>query len=320
MTTSEAPRVAEAASPGAAGIEASKRRIVFVADTEATPPPSEAAAPRGGTAATEGASHGTDAGMEADSSTAEADPFASDLALALMMQEQEQAHFLLAGGGASSAIDARGPQAGDASPFSEDDTSDEAMAWRLQYEEEHMFNQRLMAMAGTQFAIPGMEHEGNDEDSPSDAAHITDVDQMSYEGLLALGEVAGHVSRGATDEALRTLKTGHYSGSCDTEAEQCAVCRMEFEDGDELTVLPCTHFYHPECVTQWLKINKVGVPSVRALPSDDAAGFVTSFDSLSCLRNRPAPCATMRSPWIKQSEPRRSVPHHTHQLRQSNRQ
>lgn len=75
MTTSEAPRVAEAASPGAAGIEASKRRIVFVADTEATPPPSEAAAPRGGTAATEGTSHGTDSGMEADSSTAEADPF-----------------------------------------------------------------------------------------------------------------------------------------------------------------------------------------------------------------------------------------------------
>lgn len=43
---------------------------------------------------------------------------------------------------------------------------------------------------------------------------------LVLQGLLALGEVAGHVSRGATDEALRTLKTGHYSGSCDTEAEQ----------------------------------------------------------------------------------------------------
>lgn len=38
---------------------------------------------------------------------------------------------------------------------------------------------------------------------------------------------------------------------------RCAVCQMEFEDGDEVATLPCTHFYHPNCIGQWLKDRKV---------------------------------------------------------------
>ena len=38
---------------------------------------------------------------------------------------------------------------------------------------------------------------------------------------------------------------------------RCAVCQMEFEDGDEVATLPCTHFYHPDCIGQWLKDRKV---------------------------------------------------------------
>lgn len=41
------------------------------------------------------------------------------------------------------------------------------------------------------------------------------------------------------------------------EEEQCAVCRMEFEPGEDLRLLPCSHMYHPACIGQWLHINKV---------------------------------------------------------------
>lgn len=32
---------------------------------------------------------------------------------------------------------------------------------------------------------------------------------------------------------------------------------MDYEDGESLTVLSCKHLYHPECINNWLKINKV---------------------------------------------------------------
>ncbi len=38
---------------------------------------------------------------------------------------------------------------------------------------------------------------------------------------------------------------------------RCAVCQMEFEAGDEVVTLPCSHFYHPDCIGEWLKDRKV---------------------------------------------------------------
>ena len=38
---------------------------------------------------------------------------------------------------------------------------------------------------------------------------------------------------------------------------RCVVCRMEFEDGDDVTSLPCSHFYHPPCIERWLQDQKV---------------------------------------------------------------
>lgn len=38
---------------------------------------------------------------------------------------------------------------------------------------------------------------------------------------------------------------------------RCTVCRLEYEAGEEVLVLPCKHFYHPECIEQWLKQKKV---------------------------------------------------------------
>lgn len=44
---------------------------------------------------------------------------------------------------------------------------------------------------------------------------------------------------------------------CCCQEEQCVICRMEFEVGEDVKVLPCKHLFHPGCVDQWLHINKV---------------------------------------------------------------
>ena len=36
----------------------------------------------------------------------------------------------------------------------------------------------------------------------------------------------------------------------------CAVCQMDFVDGDVLRALPCLHLFHSECVDQWLATNR----------------------------------------------------------------
>lgn len=38
---------------------------------------------------------------------------------------------------------------------------------------------------------------------------------------------------------------------------RCVICRVDYEDGESLTALSCKHLYHPECINNWLKINKV---------------------------------------------------------------
>lgn len=38
---------------------------------------------------------------------------------------------------------------------------------------------------------------------------------------------------------------------------RCVICRLDYEDGDTLTMLSCKHSYHSECINNWLQINKV---------------------------------------------------------------
>lgn len=175
-------------------------------------------------------------------------------------------------------------------------------------EEEADFQRHMMALAGVQH--PGIsprghgaaeraeddisnfnsgddQEEGGGVDSDSDD-DIPDPDSMSYEELTALGEVAGTVSTGLTQDQIDSLPVMKYVEVCgdsggarghlekerteEEEAEQCAVCRVEFESEDEVKKLPCGHYYHPECVGQWLQQKKICPQCNREVTCSSSGG------------------------------------------------
>ncbi|XP_021284343.1 probable E3 ubiquitin-protein ligase RHG1A [Herrania umbratica] len=82
-----------------------------------------------------------------------------------------------------------------------------------------------------------------------------DVDNMSYEELLALEERIGNVSTGLSEETiLSRLKRRKYSTAPVTqlEAEPCCICQEEYNDGQDLGTLECGHDFHADCINQWL--------------------------------------------------------------------
>lgn len=221
-----------------------------------------------------------------------------DLALAKMLQAQEQAWLAMAsgsgalenmpmgvgaaGGNEPGARDmGTGGDAGaDGGEASEgEDLTDEEFARRMQEEEEREFQARLLALAGiggpAGGAAGGAQGDGQGgagEEAEAGEGYLTeddvDPDELTYEELTALGEAVGTVSRGIAQAAIDALPTAMYyevAGTADAAPggggaaeEQCPICRVEYEPEDTVRVLPlCRHYYHPECIAEWLNRNKV---------------------------------------------------------------
>ncbi|KAJ6846593.1 putative E3 ubiquitin-protein ligase [Iris pallida] len=122
-------------------------------------------------------------------------------------------------------------------------------------------------------------------------------------------EDLGH-TRGATAESINALPTYKFKSKrnisredCEIGSEEpseggilavgtnkeriisaedavCCVCLGRYLDNDELRELPCTHFFHIECVDKWLKINAL-CPLCKSEVVDEATGFSAFFSSYS---------------------------------------
>ena len=82
-------------------------------------------------------------------------------------------------------------------------------------------------------------------------------ENASYEELLAWEEARGAagppkgLSRGMIEGLPQRIFLGAEDALKGDEA-LCAVCQMEYEPGELLSLLPCTHAFHGSCVGRWL--------------------------------------------------------------------
>ncbi|KAE9597514.1 hypothetical protein Lal_00030017 [Lupinus albus] len=84
-----------------------------------------------------------------------------------------------------------------------------------------------------------------------------DIDNMTYEQLLDLGERIGYVNTGLKEDEMGcNIRKSKFQFSDDALKHEvdkkCSICQEEFEADDELGKLNCKHSYHFQCIKQWI--------------------------------------------------------------------
>ncbi|KAL3538863.1 hypothetical protein ACH5RR_002229 [Cinchona calisaya] len=87
-----------------------------------------------------------------------------------------------------------------------------------------------------------------------------DVDNMSYEELVALEERIGNVSTGLSEDAIsQSLGQWKYGFVAKESAnlEPCCICQEDYIVGDDIGTLDCGHEFHTNCIKQWLTLKNL---------------------------------------------------------------
>ena len=80
------------------------------------------------------------------------------------------------------------------------------------------------------------------------------VDNMSYEELLALEERIGNVNNGLNDDQIKKLKRDYFDKK--KYNDLCIICQNNFKDREKVLIIPCKHVFHEDCIVPWLKNKK----------------------------------------------------------------
>ncbi|XP_023002307.1 E3 ubiquitin-protein ligase MBR2-like [Cucurbita maxima] len=148
---------------------------------------------------------------------------------------------------------------------------------RIEHEEELTYEQVILLE--TNLFLSGLNFYDQHRDMR------LDIDNMSYEELLALEERMGTVSTAVTEEALSqclsrsTYRFGHVEdlsagGSEYEDGIKCCICQEEYSNGDEVGTLRCEHTYHEGCIQQWLRL-KNWCPICKASVEEPASALTS---------------------------------------------
>ncbi|OMO50421.1 Zinc finger, RING-type [Corchorus capsularis] len=165
----------------------------------------------------------------------------SDFAMAMAMQEQERAFSWL--------------------ESIESDSEEEEYDSEASYESnnnDYEYFERLEAGGDLGF-LEGQD--SNDDDEDMEDEDEIDPDDLSYEELIALGEIIGVEKRGLSQNEISSCLVPCKFQSieiCKNGIDRCVICQVEYEEEEALVGLPsCEHPYHSECISKWLQIKKI---------------------------------------------------------------
>jgi hypothetical protein len=99
-----------------------------------------------------------------------------------------------------------------------------------------------------------------------------DVDDMSYEELLALGERIGSVNTGLSGDSISKCLTESIYCSSDRFHDEgtCVICLEEYKNMDDVGMLRgCRHDFHAGCIRKWLSMKNVCPICKSAAMADD---------------------------------------------------
>ncbi|GAA0142938.1 ubiquitin-protein ligase [Lithospermum erythrorhizon] len=98
-----------------------------------------------------------------------------------------------------------------------------------------------------------------------------DIDNMTYEELLALGERIGNVNTGVSEDLISKCLTESIFCSSDQPQDEgrCVICLEEYKNMDDVGTLKlCGHDFHVQCIRKWLAV-KNNCPICKSCSLDD---------------------------------------------------
>ncbi|XXG66762.1 hypothetical protein AAC387_Pa06g0270 [Persea americana] len=130
-------------------------------------------------------------------------------------------------------------------------------------------NRRTMLLSSEDVAVlvspPGSHGAGNLIDQHRDMR--LDIDDMSYEELLALEEQIGDVNTGLSEETISIcLRTRMHASSTPPPSQSsemvqvdmnCTICQVDNRENEKIGILECGHEYHANCIKQWLLLKNI---------------------------------------------------------------
>ena len=125
------------------------------------------------------------------------------------------------------------------------DLINDLLAKEIEFNENENLDNSFDENFEEDFAIKAVDQQIMDELYPN-------PDAMSYEQLLQLEDNMGNVNKGLNKNQIDKLPDVKYDKNKYSENYQCIICMEEFENNENVKLLPCDHIFHKNCIKQWL--------------------------------------------------------------------
>jgi hypothetical protein len=121
-------------------------------------------------------------------------------------------------------------------------------------------------------------------------SYIEALPLKTYKKKVA-DEETDQIRRSSTRQRLSSKKSSKAKLDLANEIaddlhDLCAICLMDYEDGESLRVLPCQHFFHPACVDTWISVhNACPMCKVVVDPNPEPVNNRSDFANFSSSLN-----------------------------------